>query len=145
LWIHIVSYVCRVTKYAPNKNRQLATISQSEGLVVKIAELKKEREADTEKLQWLDKAQAQLEDVFRSLSSQVLQSNTDTFLQKTESQVKSLLSQMRGDWTTQKAEMQNLVSPLENSLAALAGHIRDLEQKKCGIFRAARHAFSSPF
>jgi DNA recombination protein RmuC len=109
--------------------------SQSEGLVVKIAELKKEQEADTEKLQWLDKAQAQLEDVFRSLSSQVLQSNTDTFLQNTESQVKSLLSQMRGDWTTQKAEMQNLVSPLENSLAALAGHIRDLEQKREGAYQ----------
>lgn len=112
-----------------------ATQSENEDLKIQTAELRKEQEANIEKLQWLEKAEEALRDTFQSLAGQALRVNTEDFLRNAQTQVEKLLGQVRGDWTTQKAEMQNLVNPLEKNLATLETHIRQLEQKREGAYK----------
>ncbi len=95
-----------------------------------IASYKKERESTNEKLQWLDRAQEHLRDTFQALSGQILAGNTDEFMKRARETLDSMLSQVRSDWSTHKAEIKNLVSPLEMTLETLGTHVRELENKR---------------
>lgn len=108
---------------------------ENEKLKIQIAEMKKEREADTDKLQWQEKAQEKLREAFQALASQILQSNADEFLKRTRDQLSGLLTEVRGDWNNQKTQMQQLVQPLEITLQKMDGHIRELEQKREGAYK----------
>jgi len=95
-----------------------------------IASYKKERESTNEKLEWLDRAQEHLRDTFQALSGQILAGNTDEFMKRARETLDSMLSQVRSDWSTHKAEIKNLVSPLETTLETLGTHVRELENKR---------------
>ncbi|MCF7765769.1 MAG: DNA recombination protein RmuC [Verrucomicrobia bacterium] len=108
---------------------------EAEGLKIRVAELTKEREADAEKLQWREEAERRFREAFQSLAGQVLQSNSDQFLNRAREQLNTLLVGVRGDWSVQKVEMQKLVQPVETTLKALDSHVRELEQKREGAYQ----------
>ncbi len=108
---------------------------ENEQLRIQLTELKKEREADAEKLQWVERAQEHLRDAFKALASESLQSNAEEFLKRARDQLDALLNQVRGDWQTQKAELQGLVEPLEETLKTLDSQVRELEQKREGAYQ----------
>lgn len=116
---------------------------ENEALKVQLAELKKEKEAEAAKLGWVERAQEQLREAFQALASQALQSNAEQFLRRSRDQLESLLTQLRGDWSTQKSELQNLVQPVEKSLTALDGHIRSLEQERKGAYEGLKEQIVS--
>jgi len=95
-----------------------------------IASNNKERESTSEKLQWIDRAQEHLRETFQALSGQILAGNTDEFMKRARETLDSMLTQVRGDWSTHKAEIKNLVIPLETSLETLGTHVRELEKKR---------------
>jgi DNA recombination protein RmuC len=105
-------------------------------LLGKIAELEKQHAVDTEKLEFLRTSQDEIKNTFQSLASQVLQTNTETFLNNTQLLLKSVFSSMQSEWKTRKEEISGLVTPLEKNLAALDGQVRDLEQKREGAYRS---------
>lgn len=108
---------------------------ESESLKIHIAELQKERTADTEKLRWIENAEANMREAFESLASRSLQTNANDFIGRAQAQLASVLDQARGDWGTQKAEIQGLVDPLQQNLNNIDGYVRELEQKREGAYQ----------
>jgi DNA recombination protein RmuC len=85
-------------------------------LRTKFETQKVQREADAEKLTWLEKAQAQMREAFEALAGQTLQSNADQFLDRS------------------KSELSHLVNPLDKELDKLNNRIRELEEKRAGAY-----------
>jgi DNA recombination protein RmuC len=81
-----------------------------------IATLKASREADAEKLTWLDKAQESMREAFQALASQTLRSNSEEFLK------------------THREQLQNLVQPLDKALQDMRQNVRELEGKREGAY-----------
>ncbi|MFO8033696.1 MAG: DNA recombination protein RmuC [Candidatus Bipolaricaulota bacterium] len=113
-----------------------ARLSRSEEeLRVKLAEASQARRADEEKLQWSERREAQLREAFQAMAGQALQSNADDFLKRAREQLSTLLSQVRGDWSTHKEELKGLVQPLEKTLQSLDQKVRELEQRREGAYK----------
>ncbi|MBW1997090.1 MAG: DNA recombination protein RmuC [Deltaproteobacteria bacterium] len=110
--------------------------AENEQLKVQVAELKKQAEADEEKLQWVEKAQDMMRDVFNALAGQALNATTTQFLHQAKEQVESLVAQFRGDWKAQRVEIEKLVEPLRENLNSIDGHVRELEQKREGAYQS---------
>lgn len=104
-------------------------------LEVKIAELQKEAEGAAEKSRWVDMAEQKLREAFQALASQSLQNNTGEFLKHAREQIHGLLTQVRGDWGTHKAEIRNLVDPLEKTVKELDQQVRAMEEKREGAYQ----------
>jgi DNA recombination protein RmuC len=103
-------------------------------LVADISALKTSLEAEAEKQTWLSRAQDSMREAFQALAAQALTSNSEEFLQRTRDTVQNFLNQMSGGWQTHKAELQNLVQPLDQALQAMGQHVRELEGKREGAY-----------
>jgi len=80
------------------------------------ASLKAYRQADEERLTWLDKAQANLRESFQALAGQTLRSNSEDILK------------------THKEQLVNLVQPLDKVLTEMRQNLRELESKREGAY-----------
>jgi len=98
--------------------RRGADRREAEGLRVRIAEISTEREADREKLQWVDSAESKMREAFQALAGEALRSNA---AQLTESA---------------RGQIDALVKPLSNNLTSLEEHVRTLESKREGAYGA---------
>ncbi len=94
------------------------TITQD--LKIKLAEVNKEREADAEKLQWVDRAQQEMRDAFEALASQSLHTNADAFMARAGEQLNGILGKM--------------VEPLTSNLDKLDMEVRELEKTRTGAY-----------
>ena len=81
-------------------------------------------------------AEEKLREAFDSLAGKSLRHNADAFLKQAQTQMTGVLNEVRGDWKTQKSEMQNLMTPVRENLDKLDGHVRLLEEKREGAYRA---------
>src|SRR5262245_2436612 len=99
-----------------------------------VAKLTTEREANQEKIQWVDRATETLREIFKASASEVLQGNSAEFLKHAREQLDNILNQVRGDWSTHRVELQTLVEPLKTSLEVMDTQIRGLEQKREGAY-----------
>ncbi|MCS7281263.1 MAG: DNA recombination protein RmuC [Desulfobacterota bacterium] len=123
-------------KRLPEIEKLIADLREENvNLKTRVAELTKEKELDSEKIRWVEEAQNRLREVFQALASEVLQSSSEEFLKYTRSQLETLLTQMKGDLSTHKAEFKNIVEPLEATLKTLDQYIRDLERKREGAYQ----------
>ena len=75
-------------------------------LRVKIAEMNKDHEADTEKLSWLNDAQTQMREAFEALAGKTLQNNAEEFLKRSDEKI------------------ANVVIPLKDNLSSLDKQVR---------------------
>ena len=103
-------------------------------LSAKISALETSLEAEAEKRTWLSRAQETMREAFQALAAQVLTSNSQEFLNRTREPVQNFLNQMSGGWQTHKAEMQNLVQPLDQALQTMNKQVRELEGKREGAY-----------
>lgn len=111
------------------------TRAASQRAELQAATLAKEREADAEKLRWVEKAEERLRDVFQGLASRSLQDNTDGFLKHAGEQMGRLLTEVRGDWGAHKEELRNLVEPLGKTVTELDRQVQQMEQKREGAYQ----------
>ena len=102
---------------------------------LQAASLTKEREADAEKLRWVEQAEGRLREVFEALASRSLQDNTEGFLKHAREQMGRLLTEVRGDWGTHKEELRNLVEPLGKTVHELDRQVQQMEQKREGAYQ----------
>lgn len=86
-------------------------------LRIKIAEMNKDREADAEKLSWLNDAQMQMREAFEALAGKTLQTNAEEFLKRSDE------------------KLSNVVSPLKENLSFLDKQVRELEAKREGAYK----------
>ena len=103
-------------------------------LIGEVSALKTSLEAEDEKRTWLSRAQEKMREAFQALAAQALTSNSEEFLKRTRDSVQNFLNQMSGGWQTHKAEMQNLVQPLDQALQAMSKNVRELEGKREGAY-----------
>ena len=75
-----------------------------------------------------------MREAFQALAAQALTSNSEEFLKRTRESVQNFLNQMSGGWQTHKAEMQNLVQPLDQALQTMSKQVRELEGKREGAY-----------
>jgi DNA recombination protein RmuC len=81
-----------------------------------VAALKAFRQADDERLVWLDTARENLREAFQALAAQSLRSNSEDILK------------------THQDQLHHLVEPLDKSLQAMLQSIRELEGKREGAY-----------
>jgi DNA recombination protein RmuC len=103
-------------------------------LISELSALKTSLKAEEEKGTWLFRAEEKLREAFQALASQALTSNSEEFLNRTRETVQNFLNQMSGGWQTHKAELQNLVQPLDQALQAVGKNVRELEGKREGAY-----------
>ena len=97
-------------KRVPDLEKELKqATTDNTNLATEVAELKKAQEADKEKIQWAENAKQHLREAFQALASEALQSNAKSFLTNACQQLDTVLTAVRGDWTTQKLQMDGLV------------------------------------
>lgn len=116
--------------------KEITKISEiNDFLQCEVAQLKKEHQLDTERLQWIHNAQKEMREAFQALASQSLQVNSSEFIKYAHEQFGSLLGKTKSDWQTQKSELQGLVEPLRQNLTTVDNYIRELEQKREGAYQ----------
>lgn len=74
--------------------------ADNSNLKIHIAQLQKASESDTEKIAWIEQAQARMREAFEALASQSLHANSTEFVKRAREQVESLLNQAKSDWGT---------------------------------------------
>ena len=109
---------------------------EDEALRIELAKLQSEKEAQADKEEWIKNAEEKLREAFDSLAGKSLRHNADAFLKQAQTQMTNVLNGVRGDWKTQKLEMQNLMSPVRENLDKLDGHVWSLEEKREGAYQA---------
>lgn len=87
-----------------------------------------------EKIDWINTAEDRLREAFKALASDALQSNTAQFAARAQEKLDEFMKEVKGDWSTQKAEMTNLVQPLQTSLKALDNEVREMEEKRASAY-----------
>ena len=110
--------------------------SGDEALRIELVKLQSEKEAQGDKEEWIEKAEEKLREAFDSLAGKSLRHNAEAFLKQAQTQMTGVLNEVRGDWKTQKSEMQNLMTPVRENLDKLDGHVRSLEEKREGAYQA---------
>jgi len=98
--------------------------------------LQKEREADMQRIKWLEITEEKMKETFKALSADLLTSNAHQFLMQAREKLNELLELQKKDWGLQKAEFKNLVDPVEKSLAELDKQIQEMEQKREGAYHS---------
>jgi len=100
-----------------------------------VASGAKEREAQEEKLTWVDKAREELREAFQALSANALKSNADEYLKRTREQLENTQKLLKGDWGKQHEQMSGLVEPLKQNLKTLDEQVRKMEEKREGAYK----------
>jgi DNA recombination protein RmuC len=103
-------------------------------LVAKVSALETSLRPKPKSRPGLSRAQENMREAFQALAAQVLTSNSEEFLNRTRESVQNFLNQMTGGWQTHKAEIQNLVQPLDQALQAMSKNVRELEGKREGAY-----------
>jgi len=88
-------------------------------------------QAETDKISWLNRAQEVLREAFLALSGQVLRANSEEFLGRAKDSLNASLK-------TYKAELTQLVQPLDDALKNLDRQVRELEGKREGAYGELR-------
>lgn len=99
------------------------------------AALRAAHAADADKLAWTERQEQQLRETFDALAARALHTNATAVAGQTREQLESLLNQVRGDWSTQRAQFAGVLQPVEQSLKQLDAHVRQLEQKREGAYQ----------
>ncbi len=103
-----------------------------------IAALRTEKEADREKLAWIETAQQSLQATFEALASRALDRNVEQFLRSAEERLSALREQLYGGLNTHKESILGTVQPLQQSLKLLEEHVRQLERAREGAYQALK-------
>jgi len=92
--------------------------------------LEMERKAQSEKLETLEQARAQLSETFGNLSSQALKHNNEEFLKLAQENLKQFQVKAQGDLSQKEQAIENLVKPIKEALANTEKQIRNMEHER---------------
>jgi DNA recombination protein RmuC len=107
--------------------------------------LEKERRASQEKLDVLNEAQQKLSDAFKSLSSDALKSNNQSFLELAKATLEKYQEGARGDLERRSQAIGELIGPVRESLEKFDSKIADLEKARAGAYEGLREQVKGLF
>jgi DNA recombination protein RmuC len=91
---------------------------ETRSLREELAALRQAREADAEKLEWSAQAEERLREAFTALAGETLRKNADSYSIRA------------------KEDLKGVLTPFQEKLVSLDGHVRDLEQKREGAYES---------
>jgi len=109
--------------------------SRQRQLEIENVQLKKDLEADVERMKWLELTQDKLKESFKALSSDLLSANSSQFLNQAREKLSEVLELQKRDWGLHKQEFKSMVDPLTKNLEDLDKQIQELEQKREGAYQ----------
>lgn len=92
--------------------------------------LEHERKAAEEKVVILNDATRKLSDAFKALSAEALKSNNQSFLELAKVTLEKYQAEAKGDLEQRQKAVENLVTPIKQSLEKVDIQIRDLENSR---------------
>jgi DNA recombination protein RmuC len=101
--------------------------------------LEMERQAQTEKLDTLEKAREQLKEAFGHLSSQALKHNNEEFLKLAQENLKQFQTQAQGELSQREQAIENMVKPIREALEKTEKQIRVMEHERKEAYGALTH------
>ena len=110
------------------KNKQVSDLAQT--LARLETTLDHERKASGEKLSILNDATMKLRDTFSALSAKALKSNNQSFLALARNTLEKYQVEAKGDLLMRQKAVENLVSPIKQSLDKVDVQIQELEKAR---------------
>ncbi len=107
-----------------------ANASLREAMAGLQATLEHERKTAEEKLALLSHAKDELGDAFKALSAEALRSNNESFLHLARTTLEKYQSEARGDLEKRQKAVEELVSPIRESLDKFDCQIREIEKSR---------------
>ena len=105
--------------------------------------VQKERQSAQEKLEIIGKAQTELSDTFKALSSEALRNNNTSFLDLAKETLTKYQESAKGDLVSRQKAIDELVSPLKASLEKVDGQIREIEKDRVGAYSSLEQQLKS--
>ncbi|HHT9116307.1 MAG: DNA recombination protein RmuC [Planctomycetes bacterium] len=116
------------------KNEKISELNQS---IVRLeTTLEHERRADKENKAILDNFTQKFRDAFQALSAEALKSNNQSFLELAKATLEKYQAEAKGDLEQRQKAVENLVTPIKQSLEKVDTHVRELE-------KARQHAYGT--
>ncbi len=109
-------------------HRRITTLSEKNTELSTTLEM--ERKAQSEKLDTLEQARAQLSETFGHLSSQALKHNSEEFLKLAQENLKQFQIKAQGDLSQKEQAIENLVKPIKEALEKTEKQIRTMEHER---------------
>jgi DNA recombination protein RmuC len=91
------------------------------------SDLQSERKTSTEKIELLTKAGEDLQNAFKALAADALKSNNSSFLVIAQETLKRFQSEARGDLDARQKAVEDLVTPVRESLKNVDAQIQQME------------------
>ncbi|MCL7977608.1 MAG: DNA recombination protein RmuC [marine benthic group bacterium] len=113
VWIRARSSFVREDHARHREHEQVASALREE-----VAALRQAREADAEKLGWSEKAEERLREAFTALAGETLRKNADSYSSRA------------------KEDIQGVLTPFQEKLVSLDGHVRELEKARAGAYES---------
>lgn len=105
--------------------------------------VQKERQSAQEKLEIIGKAQTELSDTFKALSSEALRNNNTSFLDLAKETLTKYQESAKGDLESRQKAIDELVSPLKVSLEKVDGQIREIEKDRISAYSSLEQQLKS--
>ena len=110
------------------KNEKISELNQS---IVRLeTTLEHERKADKENKAILDNFTQKFRDAFQALSAEALKSNNQSFLELAKATLEKYQVEAKGDLEQRQKAVENLVTPIKQSLEKVDTHVRELENAR---------------
>ena len=97
-------------------------------------ELEEERKAHDERLETLKQARQEVADSFKALSADALRNNNETFMNLAKSALEKLQQEAKGDLELRQKSIDNVVSPIRESLEKVSHKIESMEKERTSAY-----------
>jgi len=94
--------------------------------------IEEERKQSEEKLKLLTEAEESMSNKFESLSSKILKSNSEEFMNHARKVLEVVNTEAKGDLDKRKQAVEELVKPLRESLEKMNQQVNELDKKRVG-------------
>jgi len=107
------------------------------------ARMDEERKAAREKLALIEEARTRLADAFKSLSSEALKSNNQSFLELAKTQFESFRQAAEGDLDKRRKAIDDLVKPVGDALKQVDVKLADIEKQRLEAYSGLKEQVKS--
>jgi len=116
-------------------------LSQKEAELAKLRErLAQEESKLQEKLALLKQAQKELEDTFKALSAEILQSQSESFFKLAKERFFSFKEEVQAKLKDREEALERMTQPLKEALEKMKQEIKEMELKREGAYRGLEEA-----
>lgn len=115
--------------------REAATEARVEAASLR-AQMEAEKSATEEKIQALKDVETSLKESFQALAASALRQNSQQLMQLAKGELDKQQMEAAKELKAKEASIENLLKPMQESLAKLSTHSQDLEVKRQGAYEA---------